>query len=94
VSGNSLVQAKGDNNAIYGYKKVEIKDHAQVISEDACAISQQSPSIFTLSITGGMVFAYGSSIEQVINQANSINFSGVDGSGIILAWNKEAGKTI
>jgi len=93
LSGNCLVEAKGDNYAIYAYKKVEIKEQAQVIAEDACAISQEKPSTFTLSITGGAVFAYGYTLLSVINQVNSINFAGVEDSGIILAWNKEAGNT-
>ncbi len=42
-----------------------------------------------ITISGGVVFAY----EPVISIKEESNFTGVSGTGIVIAWNQEAGNT-
>jgi hypothetical protein len=94
ISGNARVEAK--DNAIgviiYGngaYGSVEVKDQAQIIAENNYAIAHTMPNA-TLTVSGGLVFAYGKAMSDVVDFTN---FSGPAGSGVVLAWNKEAGNT-
>jgi len=93
VNGNSIVEAKNEAIGIYicddkgptkGY--VTVSDNAQVIAAQNYAISSHN----TVLIDNGVVFAYGNEMSHVINNEY---FSGTTGSGIVLAWDKEAGNT-
>ncbi len=44
-----------------------------------------------INITGGLVFAYGSSIADVISNRYSV--PDVSGAGVVIAWNQAVGKT-
>ena len=89
VSGNSVVEAKENAiaiNIIYPNGKVEIKDNAQVIAAQNYAI--YTKGWFNISIIGGMVFSYGTNMDAVINDES---FTGPTGTGVVLAWDKQAG---
>ena len=50
----------------------------------------------TITVSGGLVFAYGSAIYgagNVIYSNNAASFTGATGTGMIIAWNRAAGKT-
>jgi len=97
VSGNSKIIAKENATAIYTFsdndnpeEKVVIKDNAQVIAANGFAIRPASSLNFTLSLIGGVAFAYGNKISDVINYQQ---FLGPTGTGVVLAWDKQAGHT-
>jgi len=68
-------------------QNVEIKDQAQVINKKGdCAITASQE----VKVSGGLVYAQNSDITKIID---CFNFSGVTGTGMLLAWNKNAGNT-
>ena len=75
--------------------KVVVKDNAQVLSmaKNLCAISA-----LNLVVSGGLIFAYGDSITgkdfSDYCVINSKNYTGVTGTGTVIAWNQAAGNTI
>ena len=72
--------------------KVVVKDNAQVLSTTNCAIS--APFV---NVNGGLVFAYGNAIIGGFEKEDAVigsdNFSGVTGTGVVIAWNQAAGHT-
>jgi len=95
VSENGTVEAKENAVAIrflsnsIPYGRLEIKDNAQVTAENNYAVLHNL-QYFTLYLTGGVVFAYGKDISDVIKNTNNVY---VSDTGTILAWNKAAGNT-
>jgi hypothetical protein len=97
VSGNSVIEAKEDAIAIYLYGgqssfgNLQVKGQAQVIAANNYAVSIFDNMVYySCTIAGGMAFAYGNKISDVINDSN---FTLPFYSGVILAWNKAAGNT-
>jgi hypothetical protein len=95
VSNNSIVDAKENAIAIYIYNEgpstgwVHVQDQAQVIAAHNYAIST-NVYYCNIAVIGGVVFAYGNEISDVVNDPN---FAATFYPGIVLAWNKEAGNT-
>jgi hypothetical protein len=97
VRNNAVVEAKNNAIAIYIYTEggiiekghVEMSDNAQVIAAHNYAISHNVKDL-TLRIFGGVVFAYGKEMLDVINDPT---FTGPYSAGTILAWDKEIGNT-
>jgi len=91
-SGNSIVEAKENAIAICteGPNTISVSDQAQVIAAQNYAVSCNSTANFTLSVQGGVVFSYGKKITDVINYQQ---FLGPTGTGVVLAWDKQAGNT-
>jgi len=85
VSGNSIVEAKGDAIAI-AIGNVVISDYAQVIAANNCAISSHN----SVMLDGGMAFAYGNKLSDIIKYQT---LTGPTNFGIVLAWDKDAGNT-
>ena len=97
ISENCIIEAKEDAIAIFIYGagvssgSVNVMGQAQIIAANNYAISYNSSSYhLNLNVLGGIMFAYGNDISNVVNESE---FIGPTGSGIILAWNKEAGNT-
>ena len=95
VSGNSKIEAKKNAIPIYifgegnSFGELSVFGQAQVIAANNYAISYNTGT-FSVRVTGGIAFAYGNNISDVIN---CTHFTGPTGSGIVLAWHKEAGNT-
>jgi hypothetical protein len=90
VSGNSIIEAKENAIAIYStsnqFGSIDVMDKAQIIAAHNYAISNNT----RLSIEGGVAFAYGNDILDVLSKPN---FTGPINEGIVLAWNIEASHT-
>ena len=96
VRDNSIIEAKENAIAIYIYGSgglsngsVTVSDKAQVIAANNYAISN-NVTYFTLNVNGGVVFAYGNKISDVINNSD---FTLPANYGVVLAWDKEADNT-
>ena len=92
VSGNAIVKSnKGgyENSAAIEAFLIEISENAKIIAANTFAIYNKY-GFCTTTVKGGMVFAYGSQISDIIH---SEDFTLQD-FGIVLAWNKDAGDTI
>ena len=95
ISGNAKVEAKEDAVAIFisggsDMEYVTVRDKAQVIAANNYAISHNISKL-SVRVFGGVVFAYGNERSHVINSTYFLSL--IDSSGLVLAWDKDAGNT-
>ena len=95
VRDSSIIEAKENAIAIFmspgsGKGIFEMRDKAQVIAANNHAMIHNNSGI-TFNFFGGTMFAYGKDISDVIKDLPSPVISE---TGLVLAWDKEAGNTI
>ena len=97
VSGTGQVQATGNGGiAINAGGNVQVSGTAWVTATTEKAILAQGASS-TVTVSGGLVFAYGSAITGSNNVIylgpNPSGFTSATGTGVVIAWNQAAGHT-
>jgi len=87
VCGNATVKATGDNGTAISHVG-ELIISGGVVSATTGKAASNINTAHTVTVSGGAVFAYGSAINDVIG---SSAFSAPSGTGVVIAWNQEAG---
>ena len=85
ISDDAQVSSRGNSDAILASTSATVKDHAKITAFYGRTISSSN-----VTVSGGLVFAYGTEVLDVITSP----VSGMTGTGVLIAWNKDANNTI
>ena len=87
INGTAIVEARDRGTAIKTAGPVYIQDSAEVTATAGRAIHTTGSG--SVAITGGFVFAWGSTLANVVDTAN---FAPPTGDGVVVAWQTTTGQ--
>jgi|GEM_PF-2975667 FOG: Glucan-binding domain (YG repeat) len=94
ISGTGVVEARGSSGtAVESFGSISISG-GEVRAADGLALHAKGASS-AVNVSGGVVFAHGTSISDdvIVLSSNPGGFSDPTGDGVVLAWNQAAGVT-